>query len=85
MIYKQQIAEVVERQMSWLQRPTNEVRRDDVEQINAIDGFAAIITGLRRCGKSTMLRQIAGRYPLCELLFLNFEDINLTGFVADDF
>lgn len=85
MIYKQQIAEMVERQMSWLQRPTNEVRRDDVEQINAIDGFAAIITGLRRCGKSTMLRQIAGRYPLSELLFLNFEDINLTGFVADDF
>lgn len=85
MILKGQIHEVVKRQASWLQQAPGEVMRENAAQIKQIDGFASIITGLRRCGKSTMLRQIANRYPQSDLLFLNFEDISLTGFEADDF
>mgnify|MGYP001588630338 CR=1 FL=1 len=41
------------------------------------------ITGVRRSGKSTLLRQIAGQ---CEnYYYLNFEDERLLDFTANDF
>jgi len=45
-----------------------------------------VITGLRRCGKSTLLRQIIKKYYADENFFyLNFEDERLLGFNAADF
>jgi predicted AAA+ superfamily ATPase len=41
--------------------------------------LAVVIQGVRRCGKSTLLRQLLGRYGLdrTRCLFLNFEDPRL--------
>lgn len=50
----------------------------------AEEGFATIITGVRRCGKSTLLRQLAGENR-ANCFFLNFEDIRLSAFEPDDF
>lgn len=47
-------------------------------------GFATIITGVRRCGKSTLLRQLAGDDHE-NSFFFNFEDIRLSAFDSDDF
>jgi predicted AAA+ superfamily ATPase len=56
----------------------------------AIEGFAElsshafIVTGIRRCGKSTMLQQIKGRAEEPSI-YLNFEDPRLAGFDLNDF
>ncbi len=44
-------------------------------------GLALIIQGVRRCGKSTLLAQLMGRYSLDpgKCLFINFEDPRLAG------
>ena len=52
--------------------------------INTLKSHALIITGIRRCGKSTLLQQI-NRTFTGETLYLNFEDPRLAGFNLDDF
>lgn len=48
--------------------------------------YALVISGIRRCGKSTLLAQLAsGRYRPEEVLFLNFDTPLLYGFDFNDF
>ena len=42
-----------------------------------------IITGIRRCGKSTLLKQLADNYP--NFYYFNFEDERLLEFTSEDF
>lgn len=42
-----------------------------------------VITGIRRCGKSTLLRQLSGRYD--DFLYINFDDDRLMDFTVADF
>lgn len=42
-----------------------------------------VITGIRRCGKSTLLRQLSGRYN--DFLYINFDDDRLMDFTLADF
>lgn len=42
-----------------------------------------VISGIRRCGKSTLLRQISGQYR--EFLYINFDDDRLMDFSLADF
>ncbi|MFT4311772.1 MAG: ATP-binding protein [Candidatus Woesearchaeota archaeon] len=50
--------------------------------VKPLKKFAYIITGVRRCGKSTLLKQhLEGK----EVNYILFEDINLTSFQAEDF
>jgi predicted AAA+ superfamily ATPase len=51
---------------------------------NTLKSHALIITGIRRCGKSTLLQQINSSFT-GETLYLNFEDPRLAGFNLDDF
>jgi len=45
-----------------------------------------VITGIRRCGKSTILRQIAERFfDKTEFYYISFEDERLAGFDPKDF
>lgn len=46
--------------------------------------FALIITGVRRCGKSTLMGQINKSLP-GNTLYVNFEDPRLAGFELSDF
>ncbi len=43
------------------------------------DSLALVVQGVRRCGKSTLLRQLVGRYGLdpARCIFVNFEDPRL--------
>lgn len=46
--------------------------------------FAYIITGIRRCGKSTLIQQIM-RSHADEAIYLNFDTPNMYGFRMEDF
>lgn len=45
---------------------------------------ALILSGIRRCGKSTLLRQFVRRH-FKDVFYLNFEDVKLYGFDIKDF
>lgn len=46
-------------------------------------GSIVVITGIRRCGKSTLLRQISEQYE--DFLYINFDDDRLMDFAVTDF
>ncbi len=56
--------------------------RQDAD-IPVADSFATIITGIRRCGKSTLLLQLLRR-DYRDAIYLNFDDIRLSGFDVSD-
>ncbi len=85
MILRNQLEQIIEGQTAWTTAKRKEIARDTTEATKAIEGFATIITGIRRCGKSTLMRQIMKKYAKEEIFFINFDDIHLTGFEADDF
>ncbi len=68
-----------------------EVSTDDLTRIADISRHlkmpeVSVITGVRRCGKSTLLRQIAQQlHPNFNIHYLNFEDQRLTQFQVGDF
>ena len=52
----------------------------------SLNSHALIISGVRRCGKSTLLLQIIAELdPSEEILFLNFENPQLFDFKVQDF
>jgi len=56
----------------------------EVPDFSPLTSHALIITGIRRCGKSTLLQQINKTFTE-PTLYLNFEDPRLSGFDIDDF
>ena len=64
------------------------VNRENLEDISRLKNLPHIIaiTGLRRSGKSTLLRQIISRfYGDSNFYYINFEDERLLGVTAADF
>jgi uncharacterized protein len=49
-----------------------------------LSSHAFIVTGIRRCGKSTLLQQIKRAY-ISDSIYINFEDPRLSGFDMGDF
>ncbi len=84
MITQGYLAEVIESQNSFWIKADDSTQRDKLADMPLIDGFARIITGIRRCGKSTLLRQLLPKVS-GKTLFVNFEDPRLSGFEKDDF
>lgn len=58
--------------------------RDALGTLHPVEGFALVATGIRRCGKSTLLHQWAEREPTPTLSLL-FDDIRLASFSTSDF
>ncbi|MCK9580685.1 MAG: ATP-binding protein [Methanoregula sp.] len=56
-----------------------EIAAERMSRTNAI----IVITGIRRCGKSTLLRQLSQRYE--DFLYINFDDDRLMDFTVADF
>lgn len=84
MITQEQISSVLDSQkQSFDQKETGQIR-ESLDLIPAVDNFATIITGLRRCGKSTLLLQYQNQQQQ-NTLFFNLEDIRLAGFEVSDF
>ncbi|MCH8556666.1 MAG: ATP-binding protein [Balneolia bacterium] len=84
MILKSTITEVAGSQKeNLLQRKTG-LEREMLRSIPDLSSHALIISGIRRCGKSTLLYQLlASRYK--EAFYLNFEDPRLYEFQLNDF
>lgn len=86
MLRQDQIADVIDSQKELFFNQTG-MLRDSLETVPSIPSYATIITGIRRCGKSTLLLQISERklHSSDPILYLHFEDIRLAGFESADF
>lgn len=83
MITKETITEVITSQRAYLHKLEKGVLREKEEDIKIEDAFALIITGIRRCGKSTFLNQLLQKQK--KGYYLNLEDPRLEGFELSDF
>jgi predicted AAA+ superfamily ATPase len=84
MITTSQLEEIIESQNSIIKGKNTGTKRELFDKITEVEGFASIITGIRRCGKSTLMLQMLDGQD-SNSLFLNFEDIRLSGFEIADF
>lgn len=83
MIPKQIIEQTIEYQDERLLKPDNSVIRSNVD-LDTMYSHALILSGIRRCGKSTLMQQV--RRKMSEpSISLNFEDPRLSGFDLNDF
>jgi uncharacterized protein len=80
---KEKIEEVVKEQINNLELEINNIQREDLKKIKLINGFAIIISGIRRCGKSTLLKQLLKNEK--KFYYINLEDIKLNNFELEDF
>lgn len=85
MLRQNQIAQVIDIQEATYKPRPGEILREQLPHIKNVSEYASIITGMRRVGKSTLLRQIATSKKYDHVTYLNFDDIRLTAFEADDF
>lgn len=83
MLQAETIKEIVFLQQENIKAQETGVRRDLLDSIDTSVPYAIVISGVRRCGKSTLLRQIIKEKGDCA--FFNFEDSRATGFDLGDF
>jgi hypothetical protein len=84
MILTSEISKIAELQNRTVREGGTGFRRDSLSGLPELSKHALIITGIRRCGKSTLLSQlISEKYP--DAFFINFDDNRLYGFENSDF
>jgi len=83
MILKNTLREVARLQMEDVLSRDIGTRREALGSFKPSPGFATIISGIRRCGKSTLLRQLMASEK--GFYYFNFEDPRVAGFSLDDF
>ena len=84
MIQQAVLQRVIDTQKKKMFRSETGFRREILPNMPVLQSHALIITGIRRCGKSTLLRQILEASD-GEKLFLSFEDPRLFNFEISDF
>jgi predicted AAA+ superfamily ATPase len=83
MLTKVYIEQVVQSQAERLKKKSLGLHRS-ITGFENLSSHAFIITGIRRCGKSTLLQQINDQTK-APCIYLNFEDPRLAGFDLSDF
>lgn len=83
MISKDVLKEVIISQKENILRLDEGTKREKEKTLKIDDSFALIITGIRRCGKSTLLNHLLHRQKVS--YYLNLEDPRLEGFELSDF
>jgi len=85
MINPQDLRRIVLKQKEEMQKLDGTIKRDILSEIlNWFkDNRVIILTGIRRCGKSTILRQIMKETE--NYCYVNFEDERFLDFKAQDF
>lgn len=83
MLSKLTIEQIINSQKERLAKMGNKMPRA-VTGFSNLSSHAFIITGIRRCGKSTLLQQINSASKSASI-YLNFEDPRLAGFDLSDF
>jgi predicted AAA+ superfamily ATPase len=84
MLLQRQIAAIVDSQQKTFLKKDTGLPREALKQLPILNEFALIITGLRRCGKSTLLLQLL-RKKMKNAFYLNFEDPRVAAFETNDF
>ncbi|MDD4877840.1 MAG: ATP-binding protein [Candidatus Nanoarchaeia archaeon] len=83
MILKDQLLEIVKLQRKEIERMDPGIERELLPEIDTRLPHAAIISGVRRCGKSTLMKQIMRRGK--DYCYFNFEEPRAAGFSLNDF
>jgi uncharacterized protein len=83
MITVETLREVIISQKEFLSTQDAGIARENEKELKPVDSFALLITGVRRCGKSTLLGRVLGKQK--NGYYLNLEDPRLDGFELSDF
>ena len=83
MILKDQLERIAASQKEWLYPKSRQVKREIIDQFRHKQPYIHIITGIRRCGKSTLLQQLMELYK--RPVYFNFEDHRAYNFEIGDF
>jgi len=83
MIIKPQLIKIITQQKKELQEKEGEIQREALEKISLKTSHAIILTGIRRCGKSTVLKQLMKKKK--NFHYFNFEDPRAAGLELKDF
>lgn len=84
MIQKDFLKEIIRQQEINLHAKEEGMIRDSLCTLPDIDNYALIVSGVRRCGKSTLLHQLLKKKHT-ESLYINFDDPRLYDFEISDF
>jgi predicted AAA+ superfamily ATPase len=85
MILESVLAHVIEQQKYRLSLRDSGLKRELIPATQSLSSHALIISGVRRCGKSTLLMQMMKDMGLDTVLYLNFESPQLYEFSLLDF
>ena len=85
MVLESVIAHVVEQQKTRIDLKDPGLKRELVPATKSLSSHALIISGVRRCGKSTLLMQMMKGMDNESILYLNFESPQLYEFSLLDF
>ncbi len=83
MILKESLRNIVRAQKKDVLLVDKIVEREKLKKIKVEESFAIVLSGVRRCGKSTLLRQIIQKSD--NFYYFNFEDPNAINFELADF
>ncbi|MCL4383163.1 MAG: ATP-binding protein [Candidatus Marsarchaeota archaeon] len=83
MILKETLRQVIKSQRKDLKSFDYGTEREELRAIKFNIPYALILSGIRRCGKSTLLNQLLKKLP--NFYYLNFEDTRLNSFQIEDF
>jgi predicted AAA+ superfamily ATPase len=85
MILESVIAQIVENQKVRILQSNTGLKRELKPATKSLSSHALIISGVRRCGKSTLLMQMLKNMNDGEFFFINFESPQLYDFAIPDF
>ena len=80
---KDSIRKVVQAQAKELSSFDYGTERENLTNLKPLKGIALVVSGIRRCGKSTLLHQIRKKSPAS--FYFNFDDPKAAGFGVTDF
>lgn len=83
MILRETIAETAKNQKELILNTDKGINREMLNKVRLVPGYASVISGIRRTGKSTLLRQLIPNKA--DFNYLNFEDVRIFGFELSDF
>ena len=84
MIQQIVIQQIIDAQKKQISRSKTDFKREILSNIPILQSHALVVTGIRRCGKSTLLKQMI-EADNSRKLFLSFEDPRLFNFELSDF
>ncbi len=80
---KEVLKSILLSQQAWLTEEDREIQREQLLDFASLSPFGYILTGVRRSGKSTLMKQIMRHHG--SVNYFNFEDSRTAGFELDDF